>query len=188
MRIRTLLTSAWGALAVLMSHTFGYILAYNDPVTRGHVLSGAGHGWLSMLYPALAFAGAVALVSSWVNARSGFTRSPHRYMLATSMVGFLSIELIERVLHEGTLSGALRNLSTSWLPVVLGLVTLAVSSPLLTRIRRVLETFFSSSCMPIHDTTPVYASFSQMFYSRISTRHAGRGPPARRGAITLSSF
>ena len=188
MRIRTLLASAWAALVVLLSHTFGYVLAYNDPATRAHVLSDTGHDWLSMLYPAIALAGVVALVSSWVNARSGSTRNPQRYMLATSMVGFLSIEIIERVLHEGTLSGALHNLSTSWLPVVLGLVTLAALSPLLVRVRRILEAFFSSSCMLVHDTTPIYASFSQTFYSRTNTLHAGRGPPTRRGAITLSSF
>ena len=188
MRIRTLLASAWAALAVLLSHVVGYLLAYNDPSTRAHVLADTGHGWVSMLYPALALAAVVALVSSWVNARAGVARYSQRYLIATSVVGFLSVELVERVLHEGTFSGALHNLSTSWLPVVLGLVTLAALSPLLVRVRRALEALFSSSLAPVPGTTPAHSRVSQMVHSPICTLHAGRGPPTRRGAITLSSF
>lgn len=188
MRIRTLLASAWAALAVLISHVVGYLLAYNDLSIRAHILSDTGHGWIGILYPALALAGVVALVSSWVNARAGTTRQHQRYLLAASVAGFLSVELIERVLHEGTFSGGLRNLSTSALPVVLGLLTLVVLSPLLVRVRLVLEEFFTSSCMLVPDTAPIYARVSQTVYSRIETLHAGRGPPARRGAISLFSF
>lgn len=188
MRIRTLLASAWAALAVLLSHVVGYLLAYNDPATRAHMLSETGHGWIGMLYPALALAGIVALVSSWVNARAGAARYSNRYLLATSSVGFLSVELIERVLHEGTFSGALHNLSSSWLPVVLGLLTMVALSPLLVRARLILETLFAPSLESASANTPVYTRVSQTVCSRIETLYAGRGPPAHRGAITLSSF
>lgn len=142
-RANKITAGAWVLVATLFAHIAGYWFAFQDAHTRQHALEATGHGWLGMLYPALAAAALAAALGSW---RSGRTRSstepasPFRFFCA-GVLAYLFIEVAERVLHMGFSADLVHHLSSasSWLPISAGLVALCVLSPVLFFIRSVIE-------------------------------------------------
>lgn len=188
MRIRTSIAGAWAGLAVLVSHLFGYALAYRDPATRTHVLHDTGHGWTSMLWPLLVVSALAAFGASFLNRYPSTSRRASASLFALAASTFVLVEVLERAVHEGSLAAGLANLAASWFPVAVGLLVLAALSPLLVRVRRIVEAFAARRRAVAPASAAVHApALSQIVRSRIDVTCSGRGPPPGRGAITLSA-
>jgi hypothetical protein len=188
MRIRVIVAAAWAGLAVAVSHVLGYALVYRDPVTRAHVLHDSGHGWTSMLLPMLVISALAAFGAAFLNRYPSTPRRASASLFALAAPAFILIEVFERAVHERSLTAALVNLSTSWIPVVVGLLVLAVLSPLLVRARRIVEAFAARRRAATPTSVVVYRpALSQIVCSHIDVTCSGRGPPSGRGAFTLSA-
>lgn len=182
-------------IATLGTHYLSYRIALRDPQQRLHVLEETGHGWLGWVWPAIVVAGFALLASAVLGAR---TRRSHRldavkvYLAAAG--SFLAVELAERWTHLDGLNAAAENLLTwqSGVPVLLGLLILAVASPLMVRIEEtVRERIADALERIIHLVTETTATrprfeepaLNEAFLSSVS----GRGPPVVRLHMTTTS-
>lgn len=153
-RIRTARGAGFAASATLLVHWIAYRITLADPAARKHLLEETGHSWLGWSLPIALVALAVTVAGVLLNHRHG-ERTPtdgkHRrgsdaVLLYLAAAGsFLGVEIFERWHHLGDLDAVASNLltRTGGLPVLLGILLLALISPLFLAaeraIRRVLE-------------------------------------------------
>jgi len=134
-RMRLTALTAWSALAVFSAHYLAYRFAYGDPHARAHALAASGHGWVSSLLPLLVMMAVVSLVATALTARVASRKFSASFgsfaCFAAAAGGFLLLELVERFVHHGSLSGLTHHFTSpaSFAPIVVGLLLLAFLVP-----------------------------------------------------------
>lgn len=135
MRMRLTAMVAWSALAVFAAHDLAYRFAYSDAHARAHALAASGHGWVSSLLPLLAMMAVVALAATTLTARVASRKLSASFgslaFFAASAGGFLLLEMVERFVHLGSLSGLAHHFTSpaSFTPIVVALLLLAFLVP-----------------------------------------------------------
>jgi len=135
MRMRLAALSAWSGLAVLVAHDMAYRFVHVDSHARAHALEASGHAWYAVLAPGLAMLLLTAFFSTFLASRVSSRRVSDslasRLLFVASAASFLGIELIERIVHIGSLSGAAHNIFSlaGVAPFLVGLALLSLLVP-----------------------------------------------------------
>jgi hypothetical protein len=180
-RANKITAGAWVLVATLFAHVAGYWFAFQDAHSRQHALEATGHGWLGMLYPALAAAALAAALGSW---RSGRTRSrtepasPFRFFCA-GVAAYLFIEIAERIMHMGFSADLIHHLSSSstWLPIAAGLAALCVLSPVLFFLRSAIEKKASSIVQRREQPLSYFLTDQVSLRTVLTNQSSPRAPP-----------
>jgi hypothetical protein len=180
-RAHKVTAGAWVLVATLFAHAAGYWFAFQDSHARQHALEATGHGWLGMLYPALAAAGLTALLGSLHGRRNhdgGKAASPFRFFCA-GVAAYLFIEIAERVVHMGFSADLIHHLSSvsAWLPVASGLAALCVLSPVLFFIRSAIENKTPSTVQRKSPALPYRLTDQVSLRAVLTNQSAPRAPP-----------
>lgn len=117
-KLRWFSAGLWAAAGVFVGHDIAYRLVYPDAHQRAHALTGSGHGWLSVLLPLTVLFGAGAVASTIIRAWSSSNEGHHYRRVrplaiqsAFQLLTFLLLEVGERLVHAGSLSGLQHELS-----------------------------------------------------------------------------
>jgi len=186
-KARALTTAAWTATSVLAAHAVAYRITYTDPHARAHALTGSGHGWTGLLPVLLAAAllgGLLGAAVTAVRARRGQSLCRD---LATLVLGgsasYTAIEVLERLIHHGSIDGLLHDLAGGGLTTLLvGLTFIVLTAPLLLLARRAVERLAAGT-----DTLPAARRRALLPTGRVTIVSAPfhgfeptRGPPLAR--------
>jgi hypothetical protein len=180
-RANKITAGAWVLVATLFAHVAGYWFAFQDAHSRQHALEATGHGWLGMLYPALAAAGLAALLGSLRGRRnhdSGKAASPFRFFCA-GVAAYLFIEIAERVMHMGFSADLIHHLSSvsTWLPIAAGLAALCVLSPVLFLIRSAIEKKAPSTVQKREQALSYFLTDQVSLRAVLTNQSSPRAPP-----------
>jgi len=182
MRLRRIASALWIGVATIVAHQAAYRLSYSDPHARAHALEASGHGWTAYLLPVLAAAILGATLTSVVDARrrrGGNARSTGT-LAAGGVAAFLAVELTERLLHTGSVTETLHNLSgiSGILPLVVGALFVTATAPLFALARRAIEALATKTTALRHARTPHHRPRHELVRpARLIERAPSRGPP-----------
>ena len=179
--LKPVATFSWVVIATLLAHVLSYRLAFTDAHTRHHMLEASGHGWISMLWPALITAALAAVAGTWISARSKPSSSSSLRLLISGITAYVLIELSERVMHMGVSHELWHNLSSvgGWLPIVLGVLILCALAPLLILCRDAIAAAANRRTEPVFPAVSYRLSGDQVVAGRAQgSQAAPRAPPA----------
>ena len=188
MRVRALTTAAWVSISVLVGHLGAYRITYNDPHARAHVLESSGHGWTGYL-PVLLVAAVLGAVVGTLTcalatrrAHSDAPRGRTHELLVLGIGGTLAYSLVEigeRVLHHGDLSGVLHDLSGGgYNTLLIGVLFILATAPLLLLVRRGIEALVSDVTRSVHGTSVIRGPIDAAFVHKLLFGlEPNRGPP-----------
>lgn len=175
-------------VSVLVGHFASYRITFADPHSRAHVLESSGHFWTGFLPILLASAALGAVIGTFTYsraarlARSDTPRRRVHDLLILSIGGTLAysfLEIGERALHYGDLSGAFHDLSAGgYTTLLVGILFILITAPLLLLVRQGIEYFASRVARPLHGMSVVRNLVSASFARKpLFGLEPNRGPP-----------